>query len=320
MIQRNPIYSYDDWLNGKVFFGGAYSHDSREEAKEFRLRVPSVNFYSFSEEDESRIKKEQKRIFEKLVEEELQRRIDIFKLRYKKSREKLTLVKETLGSIYKALKSESGPIEFKHQGKLFDESEARIFRNYYKFSIVGGEEHYLFIQGPNSKETCFYSPPIQVYAEVFYNFSLWMVEEYKNLAVPKVKSDAGFKPGKLFQRMTIEEQYNRLDKLRLGLMNVSKPFVESSKPTFSNAFLGKEIRNKIVWTGTVSELSYFIKRIISKKVTEQEKDKWKVTIKCFKKPKSEFKISSLQHPGTKPTKARVHMLNSIIKAVFPKAK
>jgi hypothetical protein len=185
---------------------------------------------------------------------------------------------------------------------------------------VGGEENCLFIQGPNSKETCFYNPPIQVYAEVFYKFSLWMVEEYKNLAVPKVKSDAGFKPGMLFQGMTIEEQYNRLDKLRLGLINVSKPFVKSSKPTFSNAFLGKEIRNKIVWTGTVSELSYFIKRIISKKVTEQEKDKWKVTIKCFKKPKSEFTISSLRHPGTKPTKGRVHMLNSIIKAVFPKAR
>ena len=54
-------------------------------------------------------------------------------------------------------------------------------------------------------------------------------------------------------------------------------------PNFRKVFEGKEIVVKIIWTGNVSELHYFIKYIhnIAEKVHDTKQNHWTITINCF---------------------------------------
>jgi polysaccharide pyruvyl transferase WcaK-like protein len=52
---------------------------------------------------------------------------------------------------------------------------------------------------------------------------------------------------------------------------------------FKKVFSGKEVVNPIIWTGTPTELYYFIKYIhnIQKSVEDAKKQQWKITCHCF---------------------------------------
>lgn len=52
---------------------------------------------------------------------------------------------------------------------------------------------------------------------------------------------------------------------------------------FRKAFSGEEIEKPIVWTGNISELSYFIKQLhnVLKLVADLKQQQWAVTINCF---------------------------------------
>ena len=52
---------------------------------------------------------------------------------------------------------------------------------------------------------------------------------------------------------------------------------------FRKVFSGEEIKKPIVWTGNISELSYFIKQLhnVLKLVADLKQQQWAVTINCF---------------------------------------
>ncbi len=65
----------------------------------------------------------------------------------------------------------------------------------------------------------------------------------------------------------------------------SKGFIDNSsnKFDFKKIFSGKEISQPIIWTGTISDLHYFIKLIhnINQSVEDLKQHQWEVTCKCF---------------------------------------
>jgi hypothetical protein len=52
---------------------------------------------------------------------------------------------------------------------------------------------------------------------------------------------------------------------------------------FRSVFSEKEIEQKIIWTGNISELAYFIKALhnTAKKVEDTKQKQWEITINCF---------------------------------------
>lgn len=58
---------------------------------------------------------------------------------------------------------------------------------------------------------------------------------------------------------------------------------ETSLANFRSIFSEKEIENKIIWTGNLSELTHFIKTLhnTAKKVQDTKQKQWEITINCF---------------------------------------
>jgi hypothetical protein len=52
---------------------------------------------------------------------------------------------------------------------------------------------------------------------------------------------------------------------------------------FRSVFNGKQIEQKIIWTGNISELAHFIKTLhnTEKKVQDTKQKQWEITINCF---------------------------------------
>lgn len=61
---------------------------------------------------------------------------------------------------------------------------------------------------------------------------------------------------------------------------------DSSKTDFKKIFSDKEITKPVVWTGTISDLHYFVKLIhnINKSVVDLKQHQWEVACKCFVRP------------------------------------
>jgi hypothetical protein len=86
---------------------------------------------------------------------------------------------------------------------------------------------------------------------------------------------------------------NACDSLRLN------GFIDKSTtvPQFKRLFSGKEVNNPIMWTGTPSDLYYFIAQIHNKhKLVKNMKQKqWKVACQCFIKPDgSQFEYKAIR--------------------------
>ena len=58
---------------------------------------------------------------------------------------------------------------------------------------------------------------------------------------------------------------------------------DTSLKHFRKAFSGRDINKKILWTGSISALSYFIKQLhnVSGKIKNTKQKQWDITIKCF---------------------------------------
>jgi len=86
---------------------------------------------------------------------------------------------------------------------------------------------------------------------------------------------------------------NTCDSLRLN------GFIDKSTtvPQFKRLFSGKEVQNPVIWTGTPSDLYYFIAQIHNKhKLVKYMKQKqWKVACQCFIKPDgSQFEYKAIR--------------------------
>jgi DNA-directed RNA polymerase subunit L len=68
-----------------------------------------------------------------------------------------------------------------------------------------------------------------------------------------------------------------------GLKNKGFIADDTSKTDFRKIFSGKEITKPITWTGTISDLHYFVKLIhnINKSVIDLKQHQWEVACKCF---------------------------------------
>lgn len=58
---------------------------------------------------------------------------------------------------------------------------------------------------------------------------------------------------------------------------------DTSLANFRSIFSAKEIEQKIIWTGNISELVHFIKTLhnTAKKVEDTKQKQWEITINCF---------------------------------------
>jgi hypothetical protein len=58
---------------------------------------------------------------------------------------------------------------------------------------------------------------------------------------------------------------------------------DTSLANFRSVFLDREIEQKIIWTGNISELAHFIKTLhnTAKKVHDTKQKQWEITINCF---------------------------------------
>ena len=58
---------------------------------------------------------------------------------------------------------------------------------------------------------------------------------------------------------------------------------DTTLPNFRKVFSAKEIEQKIIWTGNISELVHFIKTLhnTAKKVEDTKQKQWDITINCF---------------------------------------
>lgn len=79
-------------------------------------------------------------------------------------------------------------------------------------------------------------------------------------------------------------------------------------PDFKKIFSGKEVANKINWTGNINELRYFIKQLIDKKKILKPKEYWQVAINCFNcknKSGDDLTVTMLTGNSTIPDKTDI---------------
>jgi len=105
-------------------------------------------------------------------------------------------------------------------------------------------------------------------------------DQSKNISLKPFRSN-------MYNSFTYKKLATDSDNL-LKLMNFLKRnnFInkETSIIDFKAVFSNSIISNKIIWTGYISELAYFIKYIhnISDKVEDTKQKQWDITIKCFR--------------------------------------
>jgi|ERR1035437_475663 hypothetical protein len=95
-----------------------------------------------------------------------------------------------------------------------------------------------------------------------------------------------------------------------------KEFIDKSVSynNFSMVFSGDPVSPKVIWENA-NALHYFIQEIIEGKgVKNPNEGKWKRTIKCFKKPNGEYKVTDLK--DTKPpASSKTNMLDLAIEEI-----
>lgn len=84
--------------------------------------------------------------------------------------------------------------------------------------------------------------------------------------------------------------------------------------TLKRIFTGKKTSTPLIWTGTISELSYFIKTLIEKGKIKGTKNKhWDITIQCFIKPdQTRFERNKLRTSQRPATYSTIHNLVAIL--------
>lgn len=99
--------------------------------------------------------------------------------------------------------------------------------------------------------------------------------------LPKGKKST-IKIFKSFEYVNLQSGSENITYLLKDLKSLELISEETELKHFRNVFSNKDIENKIVWTGSISLLSFFIKQLLKQKKVEIAKQKqWFFTIKCF---------------------------------------
>jgi len=81
---------------------------------------------------------------------------------------------------------------------------------------------------------------------------------------------------------------------------------ETTRPKFRSIFVGKEVTNKIIWTGKINTLSYFIKKLVEIGKIDINVDYWKIAQICFSNNGEDFTTEQLKQakiPSAKKVQA-----------------
>ncbi len=77
---------------------------------------------------------------------------------------------------------------------------------------------------------------------------------------------------------------------------------KTTKPIFRAAFVAKQVTQKVVWTGGINTLSYFIKQLVRKNRIEKKVDYWQIAETCFSnegEPFTPTQLKDAKRPGMK---------------------
>lgn len=106
----------------------------------------------------------------------------------------------------------------------------------------------------------------------------------ENLPIENVKKSTSRNDILSFLYKNLDKNPEAVTDLYNSLRDVVRLIDSQTRLTdFKKVFSGKEVVNPIIWTGTPTELYYFIKYIhnIQKSVEDAKKQQWKITCHCF---------------------------------------
>lgn len=201
-------------------------------------------------------------------------------------------------------------LQFSNYNPEKREKELRAkFRNLLPYPIMKGSEI-------AKRRSDFLEIIIYYYNQYFYLFheaTLKVRNEIKNDLLGN-KSRKSEQPQNLksFEYIRIEKQPENIMYLFDDLKKGNFIFEDTKLNDFKKVFSKKIIVEKIVWTGTISELNYFIKMLhnVQNKVVDLKKNHWKVAALCFTLPDKLAIDPKLLKVQKKPSK--VEMLEKIV--------
>lgn len=171
-------YTYKEWWEGKVVL----IHSTFQYAKEKPIITTWENF---NEKEKSKIKEQQKQLFEKRVKELFQQFTDTFSESYSKSKMKERLLKneiEQCKTIMFAPIPNYDLLKLKHWGFLFEYQDLADIQHYIKETLERGLDFgYDFIHSPNCEYQIKGKTPAQIYAQSIWEYHQWLVLFSANL-------------------------------------------------------------------------------------------------------------------------------------------
>lgn len=298
MIERDIKYTYQDWWEGKIYFGGAIS-GSKEELEQFQKNVSFAHFKQLTEQDERKVQKKQTEIFLKTIKIYLKGAKEWFHKTYMASAEKQIYVSGLIQDIesvfnYKFPESQPAdfPITFRQLKVPLTLNDIIIIRRYAESQIINGVRYHGFIQSPHQTSKLF-TYCHELTSEYLYQFLRWLNKNHpqddgslkkhgnEKDVPPSFNFSAKFQSRFRGQPTTLA---SRLEELLLDLKGKEIHYVNetTTRPNFKKIFSGREIYNQIKWIGSVAELSFFIKELLKQGVIEEVQDKhWSIAINCF---------------------------------------
>ncbi len=331
-MKRDIKYTYKDWWEGRIYFGGQ-TIVSQADVKEFSESSSYVKYNQLSLDDENRVKRMQKKLHLTAVKKRFNELKQFFVKSLGNSSEPHILIKGILGDLNTLFNLKTniplnGWIELKYLERniYYGDNENLPLKNFLRHQIINGRRSYDHMQSPKQLLPYFTNPPFETWVDAMYKYFQWLREKdgrnqrraragKKDQKSPQM----GFSLSKSFmEKHTREVLHIRLSDLRLSLRDPESKFLSTATtlPVFKRIFLGKEIVEKVIWTGTVSELVLFINQLKNSDIIEVDlKQKWNLTVASFilgKRSQKELTTKMLRFPGTKPTKARASLIYSII--------
>lgn len=210
-----------------------------------------------------------------------------------------------------------GEIEVDEQGKFLHAiSELQSIYTYWWLSLDLPPSESVFIA--ITKEN--YRMAEELYSETqFSEFKRLMIRlsrefgiEIRKVQVVPMGKPPTFQLVKRLFKQT--EAFNDFERSLRGNALMSS---ETRKATVRSAFRNEKMTEKIIWTGTVAELSYLVKGLIKKGVvTNPGQDIWSVTLACFEisssKGKSFSDVRRSLREAKKPSAEKMKLLDVII--------
>jgi hypothetical protein len=175
-------YSFSDWYEGRITFGGERSFNSQKEMLSSRKKVLNVNWANLDKVHCDRIRAEQKKIFRTHVEIYFNKFKNRFDEMLNSSEDKNVFLKGTLNDFRLLFETTviTEILNLKYINKIYYKQEVFKIQSFHLNHIIRGLRHYDFIQSPKQNDSSFRNPPIELEAEMLFNAFQYIREKYGN--------------------------------------------------------------------------------------------------------------------------------------------